>query len=146
MSVTTVASLLNRADTLAQQLSGAAHEVTNVQWEQFDNAVYRTLHELIGSGRADAAYSHRSSNPLLEALRAYPVPTRLPPGRTYSIDYAEEFMDLSRRQVRDRIRQHNLTPSRRATSTSCRGTAFKQTTVTSAWPMSRMPTPSHSSP
>lgn len=108
MSITTAATLLERADRLTRQLSADAHEVSQIQWEQFDNTVYRTLHELIGAGRADAAYTYRSSNPLLQALRAYPAPLRLPPERTYSIDFAAQLMDLSRRQVRDRIRQRNL--------------------------------------
>lgn len=108
MSITTAATLLERAEQLARQLSATAHEVSQEQWEQFDNTVYRTLHELIGAGRADAAYTHHSSSPLLAALRAYPAPLRLPPGRTYSVDYAAQLLDLSRRQVRDKIRQRNL--------------------------------------
>ena len=108
MSITTAGALLERADRLSRQLNTAAHDVSQVQWEQFDNTVYRTLHELIGAGRTDAAYTHRGSSPLLAALRAYPSPVRLPPGRTYSIGYAAQLMDLSRRQVRDKIRQHNL--------------------------------------
>ena len=108
MSITTAATLLERADQLARRLSATAHEVSQEQWEQFDNTVYRTLHELIGAGRADAAYTDRSSHPVLQALRAYPAPLRLPPGRTYSVDYAAQLLDLSRRQVRDKIRQRNL--------------------------------------
>jgi excisionase family DNA binding protein len=108
MRVTTAGDLLARADHLTRELISSEQDITADQWAQFDITVYRGLYELIGGQRADPAYTEASHNALLQALRAYPAPLRLPAGRTFSVDYAAQLLDVTHDHVVRRIREGTL--------------------------------------
>ncbi len=108
MSRATAADLLEQADRLTRELCASSEEVSQAHWEQFDVTLYRTLYELIGAGRADPEYTASSQNPLLRTLHAYPDPLRLPAGRTFSVEYAAQLMDITRKHLHHQIRRGNL--------------------------------------
>ena len=76
MSTTTIADLLDRAESLARSLRATGTETTNDQWRSFDSTTYRLLHELVGPERVgshDQAISHaRLGRSYVSSDRSYP--------------------------------------------------------------------------
>jgi PAP2 superfamily len=61
VSTTTIADLLDRAESLARSLRATDAGTTTDQWRAFDSTAYRLLHELVGPervGNHDQAISH----------------------------------------------------------------------------------------
>ena len=74
MSTTTIADLLDQAETLARNLRVPGSETTADQWRTYDSTTYRLLHELVGperTGNHDQAISHAA---LGRVLNDYPTP------------------------------------------------------------------------
>jgi excisionase family DNA binding protein len=110
VSTTTAADLLSRADLLLRQLRGSTDPVALTEWERFDHATYRLLHQLVGPGRTSndraAVLAHA---PLVRVLHSYPTPLRPPLGTTtYSTRHAAQLLALARGGVLDRIHRGEI--------------------------------------
>ncbi len=108
MSTTTAADLLDRADRLTRTLREHTDPVGAAQWEPFDVAFHRVLHEIVG---ADAAYVPRADPQQLalrSAIRSYPAPLRPPADIPLTPMQAARLLDITRQAVYRRIRTGNL--------------------------------------
>ena len=110
MSTTTAADLLSRADLVLRELRGSTDPVTLTEWERFDHATYRLLHQLVGPVRASndraAALAHAA---LVRVLQSYPTPLRPPVGgTTYSTRQAAQLLGLPRDGVLHRIHRGDI--------------------------------------
>lgn len=108
MSTTTASDLLDRADRLTRDLRASTDPVSAAQWEPFDIAFHRVLHEIVG---VDAAYVPRHDPQLLaltSAIRSYPAPLRPPADIPLTPMQAARMLDITRQAVYRRIRAGKL--------------------------------------
>lgn len=108
MSTTTATDLLGRAHRITRHLRDSREPVTSTQWESFDVALHRALHEIVG---ADAAYVTRDDPqylPLMSGIRAYPAPLRPPADIPLTPIQAARLLNITQQALHRQIQRGNL--------------------------------------
>jgi hypothetical protein len=109
MSTTTVGDLLERAEGLARGLRATSAAITRDQWDCFDSATYRLLHQLVGPERVGDREQILSHVAVVRLLNGYPSPLTAPsPEATYNARQAASHLGVSRSAVAAEIRRSHL--------------------------------------